>query len=918
MKQFGLSDKEAAESKQKYGDNSMTEQASESFWDKLKGNLGDPMIKILLVALGVNILLWILGLVGVIKSGAPEWYEPLGILVAIILATLVSTISEYNNENAFQKLQEEASRIMCKVYRNGDITEVAINDIVVGDAILLQAGDKIPADGIVIDGDLKVDQSVLNGESREAKKTAVPDGWKDTDENTNFDSEYKVYRGAVVCSGNAVMQVTVVGDKSVYGKIASELQTDDDRETPLKVKLGKLANGISKFGYIGGIAIAVAMLFKTIFMDTGFDPAQFIMADGVFQWAALLEAVINAVMLAVIIIVMAVPEGLPLMIAIVSAQNMGKMLKDNVLVRKVAGIETAGSLNILFSDKTGTITKGKLEAVSFIDGGLNEYKTFNDIGGKLSEILSLTIQHNTLSMVSGEGSERRVIGGNATERAILGFDINGKKLDGVKAVGNIPFNSTNKYSATQVEGAYNLSLIKGAPEKILQRCAYYYDHSGEKKPFDMARLNAKIDELANRAIRVLAIATSEDALGEESLPEGDNWTLVGVVGIRDEVRPESVTAIKEVKGAGVQVVMITGDRKETAVAIAKEAGLLEKDTDVVLTSDELAKLSDEEIKAKLRDIRVIARALPSDKSRLVRLAQELDLVAGMTGDGVNDSPALKKADVGFAMGGGTEVAKEASDIVILDDNFNSIDKAILYGRTIFNSIRKFIIFQLTINVAAVLISFICPLLDLESPLNVIQILWVNLVMDTLAALAFGGEPALKRYMHEKPKQRTEPIISKNMMSEIIVGAGWTFILSLAMLILGTFAFDEMYPTVSFLEHLGWVRETAEGLGDHAYLHTAYFAFFILVAVFNGFNARTDKLNLFDNLSKNKGFLTVFGIIAGVQIAMTYIGLAVPAVGEILGCHGLNLKEWLLVLVMAISIIPIDLIRKAIVNAVAKN
>lgn len=914
MKQFGLSDKEAAESKQKYGDNSMTEQASESFWDKLKDNLGDPMIKILLVALGVNVLLWILGLVGVIKSGAPEWYEPLGILVAIMLATLVSTISEYNNESAFQKLQEEASRIMCKVYRNGDITEVAINDIVVGDAILLQAGDKIPADGIVIDGDLKVDQSVLNGESREAKKIAVPEGWTDTDENTDFDSEYKVYRGAVVCSGNAVMQVTVVGDKSVYGKIASELQTEDDRDTPLKVKLGNLANGISKFGYIGGIAIAVAMLIKTFFLDPDFS----FMVENAFNWVGVLEAVINAVMIAVVVIVMAVPEGLPLMIAIVSAQNMGKMLKDNVLVRKVAGIETAGSLNILFSDKTGTITKGKLEAVSFITGDVQEFKSINELGDGLHDMLSLSIQHNTLSMVSGEGSERRVIGGNATERAILGFDIDGTKKDGITAVGNIPFNSTNKYSATQIDGARRITLIKGAPEKILQRCATYYDMNGEKQPFDMNKLNAKIDELANRAIRVLAIATSDDALGEEALPDGNNWTLVGAVGIRDEVRPESVTAIREVKGAGVQVVMITGDRKETAVAIAKEAGLLEKDTDVVLTSDELAKLSDEEIKEKLRDIRVIARALPSDKSRLVRLAQELDLVAGMTGDGVNDSPALKKADVGFAMGGGTEVAKEASDIVILDDNFNSIDKAILYGRTIFNSIRKFIIFQLTINVAAVLISFICPLLDLESPLNVIQILWVNLVMDTLAALAFGGEPALSRYMQEKPKKRTEPIISKNMMSEIIVGAGWTFALSLAMLILGTFAFDKNVPGVSILEHFGWIRETAEGLGSHAYLHTAYFAFFILVAVFNGFNARTEKMNLFDNLSKNKGFLTVFGIITLVQIAMTYIGLAVPAVGEILGCHGLNLTEWLVVLVMSISIIPIDLIRKAIVKAVAKN
>ncbi len=918
MKKFGLTDKEVGESKAKYGDNSMTEQAHESFWDKLKGNLGDPMIKILIVALLINVVLAILGLVKnsdgqPFVEGAPEWYEPLGIFVAICLATLVSTFSEFRNENAFQKLQEEASRIFCKVYRNGVITEVAINDIVIGDAILLQSGDKIPADGIIIDGDLKVDQSVLNGESREAKKTAVPDGWTDTDENTNFDNEYKVFRGAVVCSGNAVMQVTVVGDKSVYGKIASELQTDDDRDTPLKVKLGKLANGISKFGYIGGVAIAIAMLVKVMLIDTGGDiMGGFLMVGGTFQWAALVKAVIEAVMLAVIIIVMAVPEGLPLMIAIVSAQNMGKMLKDNVLVRKVAGIETAGSLNILFSDKTGTITKGKLEAINFIDGNVEEYKTFNDVTGKLGELLCLSIHKNTLSMISGEGKDRRVLGGNATERAILGFAIDAQCNSEVVAVGNIPFNSTNKYSATQIDGQYELTLIKGAPEKILQRCSHYYDKDGKRQPFSLDKLNAKIDELANRAIRVLALATSDDALGEESLPDGNNWTLVGCLGIRDEVRPESVTAIKEVKGAGVQVVMITGDRKETAVAIAKEAGLIDSDSNIMLTSDELAKLSDDEIKSKLKDIRVIARALPSDKSRLVRIAQELDLVAGMTGDGVNDSPALKKADVGFAMGGGTEVAKEASDIVILDDNFNSIDRAILYGRTIFNSIRKFIIFQLTINVAAVLISFICPLIDIASPLNVIQILWVNLVMDTLAALAFGGEPPLERFMKEKPKRRNEPIISKYMMSEIIVGAGWTFILSCVMLVLGTYS--PAGDGISLLEAWGWLRNDAvAGFSEqHAILHTAYFAFFIFIAVFNAFNARTDRMNLFDNLNKNKGFLTVFGIIALVQILMTYLGRG------ILSGWGLYPNEWLVVLIPAISIIPIDLIRKAIANAAAKS
>jgi len=415
----------------------------------------------------------------------------------------------------------------------------------------------------------------------------------------------------------------------------------------------------------------------------------------------------------------------------------------------------------------------------------------------------------------------------------------------------------------------------------------------------------------------LALAISDDSIAPDSdkLPEGE-WTLVGILGIRDEVRPESVTAIKEVRGAGVQVVMITGDRKDTAVAIAKDAGLLtNEETDIVLTSDELAKLTDDEIKAKLKNLRVIARALPSDKSRLVRIAQEMDMVAGMTGDGVNDSPALKKADVGFAMGGGTEVAKEASDIVILDDNFNSIDKAILYGRTIFNSIRKFIIFQLTINVTAVAISFICPLLGMENPLSITQILWVNLVMDSLAALAFGGEPALHRYMDEKPKSRKEPIVNGYMWSEIITGAIWIFAVSLVMLVTGINPADDSFRTDGFMANFFREYAVAEGGNIAAstnYLLTGYFCFFIFAAVFNAFNARTEKMNLFDNIGKNKGFLKILGIITVVQVLMAYLG------GAVLNCYGLNLTEWITVLVMAASIIPVDLIRKAIVKAVSKN
>ena len=876
----GLNDEEVKKSREEHGDNRLTEVESESFWDKLKGNLGDPMIKILCVALVINIIFAFLG--------QTEWYESAGIALAVALATLVSTFSEYRNENAFQKLQEEASKIKCKVYRNDDIEEIAIDDIVVGDCILLQSGDKIPADGKLIDGNIKVDQSVLNGESKEATKKPMPDDYVEENTAMDFLNPYKVFRGTVVCSGNGTMCVTTVGDKSVYGQIASELQADDDRESPLKLKLGNLADSISKFGYIGGLAIAIAFLFQRIVIHNNFDINSIIAYCG--NWMQLLNDIVGAVILAVIIIVMAVPEGLPLMIAIVSALNMGKMLKDNVLVRKIVGIETAGSLNILFSDKTGTITKGQLEAVAFVDGKGKQYNSYEEVTGELRKLLSLSIHQNTNAMITTHDDKIKIIGGNATERAVLGFAAK-DTYEGVERIHSIPFNSDNKYSATHVHGDYHLTLIKGAPERIINKCQYYFDDNGQKQAFsDRKVVEDQIDVLANRAIRVLALAVTDSELDEEGLPEGE-WTLVGVIGIRDEVRPESVTAIAEVQNAGVQVVMITGDRKDTAVAIAKEAGLLKDEKDIVLTSEELQNLDDEKLKEMLPNIKVISRALPSDKSRLVKVAQELNLVVGMTGDGVNDSPALKKADVGFAMGGGTEVAKEASDIVIMDDNFSSIDKAILYGRTIFNSIRKFIIFQLTINVAAVLISFVSPLLGMENnPLSITQILWVNLVMDTLAALAFGGEPALKRFMKERPKRRDENIVSGYMWSSILTGSIWVFALSLFML---------LTPFAKAIFR--------EGANDK-YLLTGYFAFFIFVAVFNAFNARTDKLNLFENIGKNKGFLRIILLITVVQVLMTYLG------GVILRCFGLTINEWIFVIIAAITIIPVDLVRKIIVGS----
>jgi calcium-translocating P-type ATPase len=867
MRIQGLTEEQVEQSRTLYGSNCMTEQKREGFWRKLLGNFKDPMIQILCVALGLNFLFAILG--------ETAWYEALGIAAAVLLAVLVSTFSEHHNEHAFQKLQEEASKILCKVFRNGMLMELPIDEIVVDDWVLLQLGDKIPADGIMEDGLIQVDQSALNGEAEEVEKKALSTGNLDLKESLDFLNPHQVFRGSTVCGGSGVMQVTTVGDASVYGRLAGELQLEE-RDSPLKVKLKDLAKAISRFGYLGGTIIALAFLFQQIVIQNGFDFA--LIAAYCSDGITILADILEAVMLAVIIIVMAVPEGLPLMIAIVSAQNMGKMLKDQVLVRKVTGIETAGSLNLLLSDKTGTITKGQLETVVFLDGAGQSYTRLSEMGAELSSLLALNVIYNNTAVLSKrpDGTDT-IIGGNATERAMLEF-LDPDTESKATLLSRVPFSSVNKYSLASVSvGQHAMTLLKGAPEKLLCYCNRYYTGDGETQSLgevERAKLERKIDELAHRAIRVLMLAASPEDRNEESLKEG-GWTLIGIVGIRDEVRPEAVKAIAQVQQAGVQVVMITGDRKDTAIAIAKESGILRKKTDLIFTSDELSELSDEALKERLANIRVIARALPSDKSRLVRLAQEQNLVVGMTGDGVNDAPALKRSDVGFAMGSGTEVAKEAGDIVILNDNFQSVAKAILYGRTIFNSIRKFIVFQLTINVSAVLVSFVAPLLGMESPLTITQILWVNLVMDTLAAIAFGGEPTLEQYMEEKPRRRDESILSPSMQSAIITGALWTLAVSLFLLL-------SPYAVQMF-------RSTA----DNSYHMTGYFTFFIFAAIFNAFNARSEGRNLLDHLKENHGFLKIMGLIFVVQIILTQMG------GTVFRCHGLVAQEWLFVLLLAV-------------------
>lgn len=874
----GLTDAEVLESRKQHGTNQLPQVETETFWQKFFGNLlGDPVVRILIVALVINTLFVFLGYA--------EWVEPVGIAIAVLVATLFATLSEHSNEGAFQKLQEDASKITVKVYRNGHICEIMIDDIVAGDEVLLQTGDMIPADGYLIDGQVDVDQASLNGESKEAHKYIREADYVEP-KDIDFLDVYKMFRGTVVVAGDAVLKVETVGEKTFYGALAKEMQTEE-RDSPLTVKLGKLADGISKFGYIGGSSIAVSYMINKIFLsDVAF-------ADYFSTWQTPVSDLVNAIILAVIIIVVAVPEGLPMMISMVLSLNMRKMLKDNVLVRKLIGIESSGGLQILCTDKTGTITKGELEVIEFYDGKVDKYKNIEEIPGELKHMIDMSILHNTSAVVNVIDGVLEVVGGNSTEKALMKFAHEGdKQVDyGVDVVGAVPFNSANKYSMAQVKGVYNLTLIKGAPEKLLKSCKYFYNEDGgieELTDVKSSALDTKINELADRAIRVLAFATSKKSTNELG-EDFDALTFVGIVGIRDDVRPEAIEAIAEVKDAGIQVIMITGDRKETAVAISKEAGILTADTDIVLTSQELNKLTDDELKEMLPNLRVIARALPTDKSRLVRISQELNLVVGMTGDGVNDAPALKRADVGFAMGSGTEVAKEAGDIVILDDNFKSIAQAVLYGRTIYNSIRKFIVYQLTVNVGAILIAFLGPFIGVELPLSMTQMLWVNLVMDTLAALAFGGEPALREYMNEKPKKRDESILDKYMWSAILTGGVYIAGVSIAFLLI---------PGIKDL------FRASEG--DIIFL-TGFFSFFILLNGFNTFNARTREMNLFKHITENKGFLKVVALIFIVQFIMTIIG------GDILRTAPLNLKEWLVVLGFSATIIPLDLIRKAIIN-----
>lgn len=863
-KYSGLSDREVIEARKLYGSNEIAGKVKQSFWKQLLVNFGDPIIKVLLIALALNILFTLRNF---------NWFESIGILVAIATSTLVSTISEYGSELAFEKIQRQAAETTCRVLREKQQMTVPISELVCGDLVYLFAGEKIPADGEILSGAITVDQSALNGESSDARKYPTSTVKK------SLSCPSALFRGSVITSGQGIMRVLDVGSATLYGSLADQLK-EETRESPLKLRLRTLAKTISRIGYFAAVLVAIGYFFNVIFVDSGFNWA--VISAKLTNLSYMLRCLLQCMTLAVTIIVVAVPEGLPMMITVVLSANMKRMLKDRILVRKLVGIETAGSMDILFTDKTGTLTTGNQTVSLFMTGGGTEYKRFRDLGALRPAVGEQAI-YNSDCYISGG----KVLGGNATDRALGAFAREGSR-ESNEIIGKIPFDSKRKYSAVRLSKGSRRVLIKGAPDLLIPRSVGYLREDGSVQygsiPYDVTR---RLHEFSRQAYRLIALAYCDQMPTENRF--GD-LILIGFAVIRDEIRKDAESSVEQLRRAGIQVVMLTGDHVETAEAIARRCKIITgMDRSLVLTSEELAAMSDDQVADILPHLAVLARALPEDKSRLVRIAQSRERVVGMTGDGINDAPALKIADVGFAMGSGTEIAREAGDIVLLDNNLAYIVRTVLYGRTIFKSIRKFIMFQLTMNFCAVAVSLFGPFIGIDTPVTVIQMLWINIIMDTLGGLAFAGEPPVKSSMEEAPKKRDEPLVNRYMAKQIAFAA--TFSVSVCILFL-------KLPIIR--EFFGFDQNKTPFL-------TAFFGLFIFLGVVNCFIARTPRINLFAHIRRNKGFCVIMAAVTVVQLLMIYFG------GTVFRSVPLPLTKLLFVFALSLLIVPFELIRRLILR-----
>lgn len=857
----GLSSKEVLKSRELHGSNKLPEPKLDKWYDFAKEALSE---KITMILIAIAVLQLFLGIMGVMDLS-----DPIMILVVLAIVTCIAVKTGLGVQKSAAELRAKTSVRYCDVIRDGKVQTINKDELVVGDLVCVGMGQEIFADGYLIEGKISVNNAAINGETKECKKTPIK-GYihKKTTSTDAYTNQNCLFAGTTVMSGEGKMIVADVGMNTVNGDTLIKMQTLEAPKTALDIALDNLSDFISKWGTIAAV-ITFAVLTISGIVHVGFGEY---FSGGVLN---IIQKIAQNFSVALTIIVAAVPEGLPLIVKLVTKQNVKTMEKFNILAKNPGKIPELAYVDIICTDKTGTLTTGIMTPKKIIDGFGNDVNKNSVLWNNIKANISL---NNSATF----DSENNITGGNSIDRAVLSLvnpetyaDIQKEYPVKLKQV----FNSNNKYSAFTTKNG--VTYYKGAPEKLIEHCTKVMNSSGEiVENNNKDALSNAITAMTSNAMRCIAVTMAEGDLVENEIP--NDMIFLGIISVVDPVRDEVPSAVKTAYKAGIQVIEITGDCIETAVAIATECGIY-KNGDLALTNDEFEAMSDDEVKSIIPRLRVISRCSPNTKLRLVTLAQEIGKSVAMTGDGVNDSPALKRADVGFGMQGGSDVAKEASDIVLTDDNFASVVKAVELGRTFMHNIMMFLEFQLPINISLLILSVIYPMIATGALLASVQILIVNIIMDSLNSLSFGGEPPKDEYMTEKPIKKGSGLFIRGAKKRIAIS---------------TVAFIVLYGIITF-------SPISDIFATETETMTARFALLCFMAVFNGFNIRTEHINLFNGIKKNK----LFSIIAIGIFVMTF---ALCNFAEnLIKVTALDFKHWVVVVILAFMIIPIDLIRKII-------
>lgn len=863
----GLSNEQVEESRKLHGSNKLPEPELKKWYHFAKEALTEPITMILII---IALFQLVLGAMGVMSLS-----EPVMIIVVLAIVTEIAVKTGLGIQKSAAELRAKTAVRYCDVVRNGSVQTINKDDLVVGDLVLLRTGQEIFADGFIVEGEISVNNAAINGETKECRK--IPSAnYKHvkTTSTAAYTDQCSLFAGTVIMSGEGKMIVTDVGINTVNGDTLVKMQTLEPPKTALDIALDHLCDFISKWGTIAA-ALAFVIMTITGILNAG-SLSQYFSGNILENIQKVAQNTSNALT----IIVAAVPEGLPLIVKLVTKQNVSTMEKFNILAKNTGKIPELAYVNLICTDKTGTLTTGEMTSTVMINGNCQDI--FNK-ESSLNELIDLNICMNNSAVFDSNGN---ITGGNSIDRAVLDMlsPEDAKKIQN-KAImkKRVPFSSENKFSAVTLNnGANDFTVYKGAPEKLIEKCKFYLDNDGivtELTEEKRKALKSHIKGLTEKAMRCIALTISDKT--DDGLP--DEMNLLGVIGVVDPVRNEVPEAVKIAHKAGIQVIEITGDCMETAKAVAMEAGIY-KPGDLAVTNDEFEAMSDVKVKEIIPQLRVISRCSPNTKLRLVTLAQEIGMSVAMTGDGVNDAPALKKADVGFGMQDGSDVAKEAADIVLTDNNFASVVKAVELGRTFMHNIMMFLEFQLPINISLLILSMVFPIISGGSALlAAVQILIVNIIMDSLNSLSFGGEPPKEEYMNEEP---------------IMKGSGLFIRGAKRRIALSSIVFIALFGVITF-------GPVGNMFATKLSAMTARFALLCLMAVFNGFTIRTDSMNLFKGIKNNKLFVYIaLGIFAMAVVLCNFVGNLVQTTP-------MDAKQWIVVLVTAFMVVPVDWIRKAI-------